>query len=144
MTPNSDSHEFVVWTILSLFLWGLVRRLYVQRGRERWKRSARATGTVVNLEMRGSAAEVMVPSPDVEFVDGSGTKHVFQSKYGISWGRRVWPIGSKVAVHYDPHDPSDCDISSDTTDFIYAMIIGGCILAAAATTVAAVRAALAL
>jgi hypothetical protein len=87
------------------FLLGLV---YVIRGIIRARRrTARTTGTVVRVEIRGS--RVIGPSPDVEFVDGQGNKHLFKSGYTTSWNR--WPVGSQADVAYDPHDPTDCEIA---------------------------------
>ena len=74
-----------VWSIG--FLFGLVKviRLIVQSRR----RTSRTTGTVVRVVTRG--ASVIVPSPDVEFVDSHGIEHLFKSTFGTSWNQ--WPVG---------------------------------------------------
>ena|SRR5215470_17771436 len=86
------------------FLLGLV---YIIRGIIRARRrTSRAAGTVVRVAIRGSS--VIAPSPDVEFVDGQGNKHLFKSGYSTSWNQ--WPVGSQVNVAYDPHDLTNCEI----------------------------------
>jgi len=116
-----------VWIWSIGFLFGLVKviRLIVQSRR----RTSRTTGTVVRVTMRG--ANVIVPSPDVEFVDSHGVEHSFKSTFGTSWNQ--WPVGSRVEVTYDPKDPANCELAlSNLGGFFIA------ILAVAGITFAAV------
>src|SRR5258708_18008090 len=71
------------------------------------RRTSRTTGTVVRVEMRGPPFTrgppfIWEPSPDIEFVDGQGNKHLCKSSYWTTWNQ--WPVGSQVDVTYDPHD----------------------------------------
>src|SRR6266853_1530166 len=71
------------------------------------RRTSRTTGTVVRVEIRGSPFTwgppfIWEPSPDIEFVDGQGNKHLCKSSYWTTWNQ--WPVGSQVDVTYDPHD----------------------------------------
>ena len=92
-----------IWSIAFLFgLVNVIRLMFQSR-----KRTSRTTGTVVRVVMRGGS--VIVPSPDVEFVDCHGIKHLFKSTFGTSWNQ--WPVGSRVEVTYDPHDPTSCELA---------------------------------
>jgi Protein of unknown function (DUF3592) len=92
-----------IWSIAFLFgLVNVIRLMFQSR-----KRTSRTTGTVVRVVMRGG--NVIVPSPDVEFVDSHGIKHLFKSTFGTSWNQ--WPIGSRVEVTYDPQDPANCELA---------------------------------
>src|SRR5467141_1641902 len=71
------------------------------------RRTSRTTGTVVRVEIRGSPFTwgppfIWEPSPDIEFVDGQGNKHLCKSSYWTTWNQ--WPVGSQVDVTCDPHD----------------------------------------
>jgi Protein of unknown function (DUF3592) len=114
-----------VWSIG--FLFGLVKviRLIVQSRR----RTSRTTGTVVRVVTRG--ASVIVPSPDVEFVDSHGIEHLFKSTFGTSWNQ--WPVGSRVEVTYDPQDPENCELALSNLGGVVVVI-----LAVAGITFAAV------
>jgi hypothetical protein len=64
--------------------------------------------------MRGG--RVVVPSPDIEFFDHQGIKHLFESTCGTSWSQ--WPVGSEVDVEYDPNDPANCELSLSRTTLV--------------------------
>jgi hypothetical protein len=88
------------------FLWALqsiIRGIIQAR-----KRTSRTTGIVVRVPTRWSSG-VLVFSPDVEFIDGQGNKHLCKYGYGLSWNE--WPIGSQLDVVYDPHDPTNSAIA---------------------------------
>jgi len=100
------------------FLLGLV---YVIRGIIRARRrTSRAAGTVVRVAIRGSS--VIAPSPDVEFVDGQGNKHLCKSGYSTSWNQ--WPVGSQVEVTYDPHDPTNCELVMPRVMVMMLVLVG--------------------
>jgi hypothetical protein len=103
---NSDLMQgafVVVW--IAGFLFGLMKACReIVRGR---RRTSRTTGTIVRVVSRGT--NVIVPSPDIEFIDGDGIKHLCESTFGTSWNQ--WPVGSRVAVTYDQQDPTNCELA---------------------------------
>jgi hypothetical protein len=93
----------LIW--IAGFWFGLIK--FVRELVRLRRRTARTAGIVVRVVRRGS--KVVVPSPDVEFVDSYGIKHLFESSFGTSWNQ--WPVGSRVAVDYDPQDPANCELA---------------------------------
>jgi hypothetical protein len=74
----------VIWIIV--FWFGLVKTIRLTvRGR---RRTSRSKGIVVHVAMRGR--NVVVPSPDVEFVDDHGIKRLLKSTFGTSWNQ--WSV----------------------------------------------------
>jgi|SRR5262252_7546480 len=98
-----DTFE-LIWSVGFLLGWVHVIKGIVRARR----RTSKTTGIVVRVVMRGF--RVIAPSPDVEFVDGKGAKHLFKSGYSTSWNQ--WPVGSQVNVGYDPHDITNCEIEA--------------------------------
>jgi hypothetical protein len=87
------------------------------------RRTSRTTGTVVRVAMRRPPLTLTwEPSPDIEFVDDRGNKHLCKSGYGTSWNQ--WPVGSKVDVTYDPDDPTNCELVLPRGMVMMLMLVG--------------------
>jgi hypothetical protein len=77
------------------------------------------------VEWRGSSLTSPLtwePSPDIEFVDGQGNKHLCKSSYWTTWNQ--WPVGSQVDVTYDPNDPTNCELVLPRGMVVMLMLVG--------------------
>jgi len=61
----------------------------------------RATGVVLTVLRIGG-----VPTPEIEFADAAGVKHVFFARLPY---RQMLKVGDKVKVLYDPKEPAQAE-----------------------------------
>jgi len=109
----------ILLLIASIWFWLRWRWQIIQAQR----RTSRTTGTVVRVAMRRLPLTLnWQPSPDIEFVDGQGNKHLCKSGYSTSWNQ--WPVGSQVEVTYDPHDPTNCELVMPRVMVMMLVLVG--------------------
>jgi hypothetical protein len=100
----------------------------------KWENQPTATGTVVELSKRVSAARPgsgIMYHPVVEFQAPSGETIRFESSFGsMPAGQRV---GQSVQVHYNPDHPQEAEIESPVTRWLglgiagFMGLIGACL-----------------